>query len=314
MALATIVVALGGNAIAGPKGAGTFAEQYAQVNAACVAIAGLVQAGHRIVVTHGNGPQVGNILLQNERCRDLTPPMPLDACGAQSQGLLGYMFQQALRNHLRELGLAVEVVTLITQTEVDPTDPAFSNPTKPIGPFYTEEQARALMTEEGLVFKEDAGRGWRRVVPSPEPRGIVEREAIRRFLAEGWIVVACGGGGVPVVRTPEGRLVGVEAVIDKDLAAERLAQDIGADRLLILTDVDRVYLNYGRPDQTPLDRMTVAEGRRYQREGHFKAGSMGPKVEAALRFVESGQGTAVIGPLSHPLQALSGEVGTCVVP
>lgn len=311
--MSTIVVAFGGNAILQTKQRGTFEEQYSNVEAACGTIVDLVRDGHRVVVTHGNGPQVGNILLQNEEASGLTPSMPLDACGAESQGLIGYMIQQGLGNRFSDAGMPVEVVTLLTQVEVDPSDPAFSNPTKPIGPFYTAEKARRLMDEGRYQLKEDAGRGWRRVVPSPEPRAIVEREAIKRLLDQGCVVIASGGGGIPVVRDENGKFRGVEAVIDKDLAAERLAQDINADLLMVLTDVERVYINYGQPGQAAIERMTAAEGRRYQAEGHFRAGSMGPKVEAALRFVESGRGKALIGSLGAVHQALKGESGTWVV-
>lgn len=312
--MATIVVALGGNAILRTAQRGTFQEQLVNVEATCGVIPRLIQDGHRVVITHGNGPQVGSILLQNEEASRLTPPMPLDACGAESQGLIGYLLVQSLRNHLTAAGLSVEVVAFITQVEVDPADPSFASPTKPIGRFWTADKARELMEEGHGLFREDSGRGWRRVVPSPEPLAIVEREAIRDSVARGWVVIACGGGGIPVVRGENNRLVGVEAVIDKDLAAERLARDIDADLLLILTDVDRVYINYRQAGERAIHRMTVAEGRLYQAEGHFRAGSMGPKVEAALRFVESGRDRAIIGPLEGAVEALRGESGTQVVP
>ncbi|MGE5552305.1 MAG: carbamate kinase [Betaproteobacteria bacterium] len=311
--MSTIVLALGGNAILRPGQKGTFAEQYTNVELACSSIPDLLKAGHRVVITHGNGPQVGHILIQNEESRHSVPPLPLDACGAESQGLIGYMLQQCLRNHLRAVGLAAEVATIITQVEVDAADPSFAQPTKPIGPFYATERATKLREQSGQQFVEDAGRGWRRVVPSPQPQGIVEREVIKRFLAEGWVVIACGGGGIPVVRNREGRLSGVEAVVDKDLAAERLARDVNADLLLLLTDVPQVYLNYRKPNQTALTCLTAAEGRRYQAEGHFVAGSMGPKIEAALRFVESGQGMAIIGSLETLAQTLAGQSGTRIV-
>lgn len=311
--MSTVVVALGGNAILRPGQKGTFREQFANVETISAAIPALIRQGHRAVLTHGNGPQVGSILLQNEHGSHLTPPMPLDACGAESQGLIGYMLQQCLRNHLEKAGLPAEVATLITQVEVDPADPSFAHPSKPIGSFYAAEKAARLAEHRGYRFIEDAGRGWRRVVPSPEPKAIVEREPIKRFLSEGWVVIACGGGGVPVIRDADGRLRGVEAVIDKDLAAERLAQDVHADLLLLLTDVDRVYLNYRQADQRALTRMTVAEGRKHQAQGHFHAGSMGPKVEAALRFAASGRGEAVIGSLDSLAAMLAGESGTRVV-
>jgi carbamate kinase len=312
--MGTVVVALGGNAIAEPGQPATFAEQNQRVATACEAIFQLISDGHRVVVTHGNGPQVGAILLQNEEAAAVVPPMPLDVCGAESQGMIGYMLQQGLRNYLRSRGRRPEVVTLITQVEVDSADPSFHNPTKPIGPLFSEEKARAIMAEGRFKLKEDAGRGgWRRVVPSPEPKAIVERSTIRTLLRQGRLVIASGGGGIPVVRGADGRLQGVEAVVDKDLAAERLAQDVRANLLLILTDVAQVYVNFKRPDQRALGRITVAEGRGYQAAGQFTAGSMGPKIEAALRFAASGRGEAVIGRLEEALAALRGESGTRVI-
>lgn len=311
--MGTVVVALGGNAIAEPGQQATFAEQNQRVTTACEAIFQLIAEGHRVVVTHGNGPQVGAILLQNEEAAGVVPPMPLDVCGAESQGMIGYMLQQGLRNFLRERRRRVEVVTIITQVEVDPADPSFQDPTKPIGPLFSAEKARAIMAEARYKLKEDDGRGgWRRVVPSPEPKAIVERSVIRALLRQGWLVIASGGGGIPVVRGAGGRLHGVEAVIDKDLAAERLAQDVNADLLVILTDVPQVYVNFKRPDQRGLSRITVAEGRGYQAAGQFTAGSMGPKIEAALRFAASGRGDAVIGRLEEALAVLHGEAGTRV--
>jgi len=314
----TIVVALGGNAILKAGQAGTLAEQMANVEESCRHIAKLILGGYRVVITHGNGPQVGNILLQNEEASGVVPAMPLDACGAESQGLIGYMIQQSLANELARVGREMPVVSLVTQVIVDADDPAFARPTKPIGPFYTEARARRLMEQRGFKMVEDAGRGWRRVVPSPDPRAIVEREVILRLVAGGSVVVASGGGGIPVVRR-EGELVGVEAVIDKDLAGERLAVDVGADTFLILTDVPRVALNFGRPDQRPIVTMTYDEGRQYQKEGHFRAGSMGPKVEAALRFVAEGPASsgearrAIIAALDQADLAVQGKAGTEVV-
>lgn len=311
--MGTAVVALGGNAIAEPGQVATFTEQNQRVAKVCEAIYELIADGYRVVVTHGNGPQVGAILLQNEEAAHVTPPMPLDVCGAESQGMIGYMLQQGLRNYLRSRGKRLEVVTVITQVEVDPADPSFNHPTKPIGPLFTAEKARVLLAEGRFTLIEDTARGgWRRVVPSPEPKAIVERSVIRSLLRQGRLVIASGGGGIPVVRVG-GLLHGVEAVIDKDLAAERLAQDVGASLLLILTDVDRVYVNFKRPDQRALGRITVAEGRGYQAAGHFTAGSMGPKIEAALRFASSGRGEAVIGRLEDALAALRGEAGTRVI-
>jgi len=308
----TVVVALGGNAILQPGQVGTFEEQLFNVNEAMQHIAGLVEQGWRVVLTHGNGPQVGNLLIQNALAAKTVSPMPMDVCGAESQGQIGYVSAQALQNHLRKRGLAVPVVTVVTQVAVDADDPAFEKPSKPVGPFYSEAEAKGMMLEQGLAMREDAGRGWRRVVPSPEPREIVELDPIRSLFESGCLVVCSGGGGVPVVRD-RGSLSGIDAVIDKDLAAALLARELGADVLLILTDVPKVYVHYGTPEQTALDRVPASVMRAHAAEGHFKAGSMGPKVEACLRFVDSG-GEAVVASLKEVTAALAGEAGTHIVP
>jgi carbamate kinase len=304
----TIVVALGGNAILKPGEKGTPEQQMANVRSTCGSIVQLLKRGNRVVITHGNGPQVGNILIQNHTARDIVPAMPLDVCGAESQGLIGYMIQQAMHNEIVRAGLRASVITVLTQVVVDPADPAFSNPTKPIGPFYSEEEARRFMAERGEVWKEDAGRGWRKVVPSPLPVQIFERRAIESLLDSGEVVIAAGGGGIPVIKEGD-TLRGVEAVIDKDLASAKLATDIGADVLLILTDVEKVALNYRTPSQVSLDSMTIEEARRYMAEGHFKAGSMGPKVQASVNFASAG-GTSIIASLDKCLEALDGMSGT----
>ncbi len=306
----TIVVALGGNAILQPGQRGTAAEQYENIAVTARQIARMVADGHRVVVTHGNGPQVGNILIQQEEGSAAVPPMPLDVCGAMSQGFIGYYLQQCLGRELVTLGLDVPVATIVTQVVVDVGDAAFQNPTKPVGPFYSEERARELVAAKGWRMKEDAGRGWRRVVPSPDPRGIVEAPVIRSVVASGAVVIASGGGGVPVAEGEGGHLLGVEAVIDKDLAAERLACEVGADVLIILTDVEKAAVNYRQPGETWLGELTLEQARAYQAQGHFQAGSMGPKVEAALRFVEGGGELAVITSLSRAMAALAGETGT----
>lgn len=314
----TVVIALGGNAVLQRGQKGTIEEQLANVDVTAQAIRSVLEDGCRVVVTHGNGPQVGNILLQNEEGAGVVPPLPLDACGAESQGLLGYMLARSLRNELRTHGLGQEVVALVSMTVVSATDPAFRNPTKPIGPFYGQIRALELMACKGYEMREDSGRGWRRVVPSPDPLEIVEARTIRQLVDAGVVVIASGGGGIPVVGEADGQLAGVEAVIDKDLAAQRLAEVVGADVLLILTDVEAVALNYGAPDQRNLvGRVAVSDMLRYQHEGHFRAGSMGPKVEAAIRFVASGRGCnrrAVIASLHRAREALRGQAGTCVVP
>jgi len=308
----TVVVALGGNAILQPGQVGTFEEQLFNIDAAMRRIADLVKAGWRVVLTHGNGPQVGNLLIQNALAAKTVAPMPMDVCGAMSQGQIGYLAAQTLTNHLRARRLDTPVTCVVTQVAVDPRDPAFDNPTKPVGPFYSEAEARRMMLEEGVAMREDAGRGWRRVVPSPDPKEIVEIDSIRDLVDDGVITICCGGGGVPVVRS-RGALRGIAAVIDKDLAAALLAREVGADALAILTDVPKVYVNYNTPEQRALDRVTASEMRAYAAEGHFKAGSMGPKVEACLRFVESG-GQAVIASLTEVVPALAGEAGTHILP
>ncbi|HYF78278.1 MAG TPA: carbamate kinase [Symbiobacteriaceae bacterium] len=311
--MATLVVALGGNAILQPKQVGTYEEQYENIRAACGAILHLIRQGHQVIITHGNGPQVGNVLIQNEEASVVTPAMPLHACVASTQGQLGYMLQHAMSEVLEQAGVQKSVVSVVTRTEVSPEDPAFSKPTKPIGPFYTPQRAKRLMSERGYEMIEDAGRGWRRVVPSPKPLRIVELGTIADLVKSGVVVIASGGGGIPVVRTPEGQLTGVDAVIDKDLAGARLARDLNADILMIFTDVERVALNWGTPEQKWLADVSLAEMKGYETEGHFKAGSMKPKVAAAVEFVESGAGRrAVIGRLQSADKVLAGETGTWI--
>jgi len=309
----TVVIALGGNAILQPGQVGTFEEQLVNVDHSCRRIARLVADGWRVVLTHGNGPQVGNILIQNDMAAKLIPPMPMDVCGAETQGQIGYMLQQSLHNHLRRLKAAVPVVTVLTEVVVDEADPAFQAPSKPVGPFYPESRAREMAIEEGFAMREDSGRGWRRVVPSPEPGKIVQLPEIAGAVADGAVVVCSGGGGIPVVRHRDGSLHGVEAVIDKDLAAARLTLDLGADVLLVLTDVANVFVDYRTPSQRALGHVSVAELEELRAAGHFKAGSMGPKVDAALRVARSGR-RAVIASLRDVAPALKGDAGTTVVP
>ncbi|MEW5933862.1 MAG: carbamate kinase [Bacillota bacterium] len=313
MAKELVVIALGGNAILQPGQRGTAEEQLENVRTTCRQIVTLLEEGYRVVLTHGNGPQVGNIIIQNQ-ATDAVPAMPMDICGAESQGMIGYMMQHSLRNELVRRGLnGWPVASIITQTVVSADDPAFSKPTKPVGPFYDEAYARKRMAE-GETWVEDAGRGWRKVVPSPDPKEIVELEAIRRLARDHAIVICTGGGGIPVVREPDGTLRGVEAVIDKDLGGQRLATGLGADVFMILTDVPAVAVDYGKPTQRFLSRITVSEARALQKEGHFKPGSMGPKVEACCRFVEAGGKRAIIGSLVQALDALAGRAGTWIVP
>ncbi len=309
----TVVVALGGNAILQPGQLGTFGEQLVNVDTAMRRIAAMVAEGWRVVLTHGNGPQVGNLLIQQELASGQVAPMPMDVCGAMSQGQIGYMLEQTLCNHLIKRRLKTPVVSILTQVAVDAKDPAFANPSKPVGPFYDETRAKTLMLEQGHAMREDAGRGWRRVVPSPEPVAIVPRDAIVDLVRDGVLVICSGGGGIPVVRGRDGALSGVDAVIDKDLAAMRLALDVSADVLMILTDVPQAYVHYKTPEQKALSRVTESEMRAYAAEGHFKAGSMGPKVEACLRFVAAG-GESIIASLNEVVPALAGKAGTRIVP
>ena len=307
-----VVVALGGNALE-DKGLPTTAEsQLIVVKKTSERLAEISSKGYEIAVVHGNGPQVGRILLASETAKDVTPAMPFDVCGAMSQGYIGYHIQQALRFILKEQGKDIPVVSLVTQVVVDKNDKAFQNPTKPIGPFYSEEEAKRLQAEKGYTVKEDAGRGWRRVVPSPMPIKIVELDTVKK-LWDSTIVVTCGGGGIPVIEKEDGSLEGVAAVIDKDLAAERLAEDMDADVLLILTEVEQVAINFNKPNQQNLSSLTIEEALKYMEEGHFAPGSMLPKVQAAVKFAQSKPGRkAIITSLYKAVDALEGKSGTVI--
>ena len=307
-----IVIALGGNAVLKRGQKGTIEEQYDNVKGTVSKVADLIHRGYKVVLTHGNGPQVGATLLRHEAAKSIVPPFPLDACGAETQGFIGYMIQQALRNELKTRGIDKFVVTVITRVIVDKHDSAFKNPTKPIGPFYSKDEASRLREQRpDLTIREDAGRGYRRVVPSPDPKIIAERTAIRALIDAGFIVVACGGGGIPIIEE-ETQAVGVEAVIDKDLAAQRLATLIGAHVLVMLTDVEAACLYYGSPKQERIKEITSGKLKNYLKEGQFKEGSMAPKVEAAIRFVESGGERAIIAELGNLVEALEGKSGTQV--
>lgn len=311
MRVLRILVALGGNAILQRSERGTSEEQFINVRRACKHLVEIIKLGHTITITHGNGPQVGDILLKDESAREILPPMPLDVCGAESQGMIGYMIQQSLRNELAGQGLDLAVATILTETVVDPDAAAFRNPSKPIGPFYASADAARFRAQKGWQLVSDSGRGFRRVVPSPLPVTIVQGRTIKSLADEGTIVIAAGGGGIPVTSGVESR--GLEAVIDKDLGAALLANLIGADVLLILTDVENVFLNYGLQNQTALKRVTIGECRRYISEGQFAKGSMLPKVEAAIRFIESGGKAAIISSLESSKSALEGAAGTTLV-
>lgn len=306
-----IVIALGGNALQAFDSPPTAEAQLEVVRKTCDYIGRIVANDYEIALVHGNGPQVGRILLASETAKDVTPVMPFDVCGAMSQGYIGYHIQQSMHEALIRIKKEhIPVVTIVTQMVVDKDDPAFKNPTKPIGPFYTEAEAKAISAERHYVMKEDAGRGWRRVVASPIPTRIVEIDSIKR-LWDSTIVVFAGGGGIPVVQREDGSYEGVAAVIDKDYAAELLAEQVGVDTLLILTEVEKVAINFNKPNQKDLDSMTVAEAERYIAEGHFAPGSMLPKVQAAVKFAKSGEGRkAIITSLFKAVDALEGKTGT----
>ena len=308
-----LVIALGGNALQEAGKPATAQAQLEVVEKTSEYIADIVERGYEVIVAHGNGPQVGRIVIQNEVASASTPAMPFDVCGAMSQGMIGYHIQQGLSKVLRHRGINKNVVTIVTQVVVDKDDPKFKAPSKPIGPFYTEEEAKAIAAEKGYTMKEDAGRGWRRVVASPLPVEIVELDAVKTLNDAGFVVVTVGGGGIPVVRNEAGDLEGVAAVKDKDHASEKLARDMDADALVILTAVEKVSINFKKPDQKDLDRMSAAEAKQYIKEGHFAPGSMLPKIEAALNFVESKPGRiAIITSLDKAVDAIEGRAGTTI--
>ena len=307
-----IVIALGGNALQDGKGEGTAESQLEVVKKTCEYIVQLIEAGYQIVIVHGNGPQVGKILQAQEAANGVTPTMPFDVCGAMSQGYIGYHIQQALKAALKKQNMNIPVVSLVTQVVVDESDPGFQNPTKPIGSFYTEEEAKVLAEEKGFAMKEDSGRGWRRVVASPTPLEIVEIDTVKG-LWDSTVVITAGGGGVPVIELPDGSLEGVAAVIDKDFAAELLAEQIDADALLILTEVDKAAIHYNKPNQQELDSITVEEAEQFIAEGHFAAGSMLPKIQAAVKFAKKNPGKkAVIASLYKAVEAMDGRSGTTI--
>ena len=305
-----VVVALGGNALIKRDQKGTSEEQFETTMHSVGDIVKMIENGWEVVITHGNGPQVGSILLQQDVAKSVAPPMPLDVCVAQSQGQIGYMIQQCLLSSLANRGLERAAAAVVTQVLVDESDPAFENPTKPVGPVYRYDEA-LLRLKEGYIMSRQKG-GWRIVVPSPDPISIVESGAIKNLIDSGIIVIAVGGGGIPVVKGKKG-MEGREAVIDKDLASERLASEIGADVLLILTDVDAVYVNYGSEDQKKLEEVNLKEVEDYYRQGQFPPGSMGPKVLAAIRFLENGGSKAIISSIEHAWDALEGKAGTQIV-
>ncbi|NBH62331.1 carbamate kinase [Anaerotruncus sp. 80] len=307
-----IVIALGGNALQSGKSEATAEAQLEVVKKTCEYIADISCKGYEIGLVHGNGPQVGRILLASETAKDVTPAMPFDVCGAMSQGYIGYHLQQALKYALSKKGRNLPVLTVATQMVVEKSDKAFQNPTKPIGPFYSEAEAKALEAEKGYTMKEDAGRGFRRVVASPLPRKIVEIDAVKK-LWDTSIVISCGGGGIPVVENADGSMEGVAAVIDKDFAAELLAEQVEADVLMILTEVEKVAINFNKPDQKNLDNLNLEDAVKYIEEGQFAPGSMLPKVEAAMKFVRAYPNKkAIITSLDKAIDALEGKTGTVI--
>lgn len=308
-----LVIALGGNALQAAGKPATAEAQLEVVKETSKYIADILDKDYKVIIAHGNGPQVGRLVLQNEFASSITPSMPFDVCGAMSQGMIGYHIQQGLSEVLRHRGKNLNVATVVTQVVVDQNDPKFKNPSKPIGPFYKEDEAKAIAAEKGYIMKEDAGRGWRRVVASPLPVEIIELDAVKCLVDNGFIVVTVGGGGIPVIRNANGDLEGTAAVIDKDLASEKLAEDTDADALVILTAVEQVCINFGKPDQKSLASLTPEQADEYIKHGHFAPGSMLPKIEAAVKFVRSKPGRkAIITSLDKAADALEGKGGTVI--
>jgi len=304
------VVAVGGNSLIRDKTRRTIPDQYAAASESMNHIANMIEAGWDVVITHGNGPQVGFILRRSELSLHELHPVPLDYCGADTQGAIGYMFQQALYNEFRQRGVAKQAATVVTQVLVDSKDPAFENPTKPIGSFMEQDTAIKHRSEDGWAVVDDAGRGWRRVVPSPFPVKIIQGEAIQTLIQAGFVVIGVGGGGIPVIEDENGDLVGVEAVIDKDFASSLLASTIQADLFLVSTAIEKVALNFNKPDQRWLDQITLTEAKQYLAEGHFAKGSMEPKVQAIIGYLEQGGKEAIVTTPENISRALAGETGT----
>lgn len=309
----TALIAIGGNSLIRAGERGTIEEQLANAHATARALAGMVHRGWRIVITHGNGPQVGAALMRSERAAGEVYTHPLDVCVATTQSEIGYLLQRAMEFELRQLGLTTPVITVLTQVRVDPADPAFANPTKPIGPFYSRKEAEEKQKRLGWNIVEDSARGYRRVVPSPEPKEVFEQHIIRKLVDDGMIVIACGGGGIPVIEYEGHRVEGSEAVIDKDRASALLAAELGVDLFVISTDARQVYLDFKKPTQRGLDRVTAVELQQHYNDGQFPPGSMGPKVESALRFLRDGGKEVIITSYEHLVDALDNRDGTHIV-
>lgn len=308
------VVAIGGNAMNRPGEKPTAENMFKNIKSTASYLADMIEMDYDIIITHGNGPQVGNLLLQQDIAKDTIPPFPMDVLGAMTQGYLGYMITQELKNVLKERKIERDVATVVTQIVVDKNDPGFQNPTKPVGPFYNEEDAKKMMDEKGWIFKEDAGRGWRRVVPSPIPLDAIEKNTIKDLVENDVIVIAGGGGGIPVIINENGEIKGVEAVIDKDRASALLAKELNADEFIILTAVEKVYLNFNKPEQKALDTITIKEAEKYIEEGHFAKGSMLPKIEACVSFAKDSGKAALITDMEKLKDALEGKTGTKIIP
>jgi len=307
------VVAFGGNALMGEDGNSSYSEQMIKTDIMCNKLLSLFDMGYRILITHGNGPQVGNFLMQQESSAENVPPMPLDVCNAMTQGQIGYMIEQRLRNIFTANNINKPIIVFITQVVVSKDDPAFNNPTKFIGPFFDKENSEKLIRDKGWLMREDSGRGYRRIVASPKPVDIIEKEEIADMADKDYVVIACGGGGIPIIRDDDGCFKGVPAVIDKDFAAEMIGNYIGAELLLLITPVEKVAINFGTPEQKSLSTITLEEAEQYYNEGHFPPGSMGPKIQAAIQFLRSGGKKAIITSLDYIESAIKGQAGTQIV-
>lgn len=304
------IISIGGNTLIRKGEKGTIEEQFKHMEECMGYVVKVASENKQVVITHGNGPIVGNIVIRNEAAKDIIPPMPLYICNADSEGGIGFMIQQSIYNQFKKLNIKRSIVTIVTQVLVNKDDPAFSNPTKPIGPFYTKVEAEKIQKEKSWTIGEDSNRGYRRIVPSPKPLKVIEAGIVKMLAQEGVIAIAAGGGGVPVIQTRNGNLQGIDAVIDKDLATAVLAKEIGAETFIDLTSVDRVYINFGKPNQIGLDRLTVSEANKYLAAGEFAPGSMGPKIEAAIEFLEAGGKEVIISTPELLELALKGKAGT----